>query len=528
MPDTRTSPSPCILIRDAYVIPGAQRPHLDRTDIFIDQSRISAVGHDLLQQPAIATRNPRIIEAAKRIVIPGLINAHTHSNESFSQGFWDALPLELWLLYKYPPFALKPLPERTHYLRTLLLAIESIRSGITTVQDDLINRLSETAAFDGSAAAYRDIGLRAAITTSMSDRQFLEPLPWLEELMAPEMRAELATLPVAGWREHLGMFERNAGKWHGTSGGRIRVILGPIGPQWCSDELLQAVTEISLTRRLPVHTHTLESKLQAVQAQLMYGRPMVEHLDAIGILTQNFTLNHAIWLTDGEIERLGARGCSISHNPLSNLKLGSGIARARDLKNAGVNVALGTDGTSTSDRADMLRSLGMAAIIHRVGDMDYETWLTAEEAFEMATMGSARSTGLADEIGTVEVGKKADLVLLDREDYGFIPLHRPVQQLAYAVNSDAVRTVLIDGEVVMDERVLTRIDEAALKAEMIETAGAYVRDNAANMDRLAARFHPYYRAAHMRAAVTDVPASRAPVRLPCGCHPGFRHTLTCE
>ena len=200
----------------------------------------------------------------------------------------------------------------------------------------------------------------------------------------------------------------------------------------------------------------------------------------------------------------------------------------RDLKRAGVNVALGTDGTSTSDRADMLRSLRMAALIHRVGDMDYATWVTAEEAFEMATIGSAGSTGLVDDIGTIEVGKKADLVLLDREDYGFIPLHRPVQQLAYAVNSDAVRTVLVDGEVVMDERVLTRIDEAALKAEMIEAANAYVRDNAANMERLAARFYPYYRAAHMRAAATDVPASWAPVRLPCGCHTALRHTLTCE
>src|SRR6266446_333158 len=364
--------------------------------------------------------------------------------------------------------------------------------------------------------------------TSMSDRQFLEPLPWLDELMDAATRAELATLPVAGWREHLAMFERNAGKWHGAANGRIRAILGPIGPQWCSDELLQAATEVSLTRGVPLHMHALESKLQAVQAQLLYGRPIVEHLDALGVLTRNLTLNHAIWLTDGEIERLGARGCSISHNPLSNLKLGSGVARVRDLKRAGVNVALGTDGTSTSDRADVLRSLGAAALIHRVGDMDYETWVTAEEAFEMATIGSAGSTGLADDIGTIEVGKKADLVLLDREDYGFIPLHRPVQQLAYAVNSDAVRTVLVDGKVVMDERVLTLVDEAALKAEMIEAANAYVRDNAANMERLAARFYPYYRAAHMRAAATDVPASRAPVRLPCGCCTALRHTLTYE
>src|ERR1700730_13191573 len=209
-----------LLIRNGYVIPGAHRAHLDRADIFIDGNRIAAIGSDLLGQQAIAARNPRVIDAAKRIIIPGFINAHTHSNESFSQGFWDALPLEVWILHKYPPFALKPLSERAHYLRTMLLAIESVRSGITMVQDDLINRLSETAAFDGSAAAYRDIGWRAAITTSMSDRQFLEPLPWLDELMDPAMRAELATLPVIGWREHLAMFERNAGKLDRAANGR--------------------------------------------------------------------------------------------------------------------------------------------------------------------------------------------------------------------------------------------------------------------------------------------------------------------
>jgi 5-methylthioadenosine/S-adenosylhomocysteine deaminase len=512
-----------ILIRGGYVVPGANRPHLDGADILIDDGRIAAIGPGLAQSEAVARRNPRVIDATKRIVIPGFINAHTHSNESFCQGFWDALPLEVWILHAYPPFSLTPLPERTHYLRTMLLAVESVRSGVTTVQDDLINRLGETAAFDGSAAAYRDIGLRAAITTSMSDRPFLEPLPWVDELMAPAIKAELATLPTATWTDQMAMFEHFA-RWHGAADGRIRAILGPVGPQWCTDDLLQAATEVSRTRGLPVHTHTLESKLQAVQGELMYGRPIVEHLDSLGVLTEHFTLNHAIWLTDHEIEIIGARGASISHNPLSNLKLGSGIARVRELKNAGVNVALGTDGTSTSDRANMLRSLGMAALIHRVGDMDYETWVTAEEAFEMATEGSARACGLGADIGVLEVGRKADLVLLDREDYGFIPLYRPLAQLAYAVNSDAVRTAVIDGEIVMDERALTKIDEAAIKAEMIEVATAFVRDHMPRMERMAARFLPYYRAAHMRAAATDVPASRAPVRLPCGCHAGFRHT----
>src|SRR5258705_7648802 len=184
----------------------------------------------------------------------------------------------------------------------------------------------------------------------MWDRQFLEPLPWLDELMDVATRAELATLPVVGWREHLAMFERNASKWQDAANGRIRAILGPIGPQWCSDELLQAATEISLTRGVPLHMHALESKLQAVQAQLLYGRPVVEHLDALGVLTRNLTLNHAIGLTDGEIERLGGSGCSVSPNPPSNLKIGSRVPRVGGLKKGGGKLGPGADGTPAADR----------------------------------------------------------------------------------------------------------------------------------------------------------------------------------
>jgi 5-methylthioadenosine/S-adenosylhomocysteine deaminase len=144
----------------------------------------------------------------------------------------------------------------------------------------------------------------------------------------------------------------------------------------------------------------------------------------------------------------------------------------------------------------------------------------------MATEGGARSTLLTDEIGAIEVGRKADLVLYDRGDYGFIPLKDAVAQLTYAVNSEAVRTVLVDGHVVMRERALTMIDETAIKAEMREEAERYLRDHVPDMERAVARFEPYWRDMQLRVALTDVPASRAPVRLPCGCQPSLRHSRT--
>lgn len=512
-----------LLLEHATIVPAAHRAVLEGTDLLVVADRIAAIGPGL--RGAAERLGAEVIDCRERLVIPGFVNAHTHSNESFEQGFYDALPLEVWLLWKYPPFAIPQLPERVHYLRTMLLAIESARSGISTVQDDLINQLSDPAAFDGAAAAYRDIGLRANITTSMWDKPFAESLLWTDELMDRALFGELQRLPAVGWREQIALFERHAAKWHGAGDGRLRVILGPVGPQWCSTELLQAATDISRSRGLPVHTHTLESKMHAVQAQVFYGRPLVEHLDSIGVLTPNFTLNHAIWLTDAEIDLLGARGACMTHNPSSNLKLGSGVARIPDLMRAGVPIGLGTDGTSTSDRADMFRSLGLTAMLHRIADLDYDTWVDAEDAFGFATTGAARTALLHDEIGSLEVGRKADLTLFDKTDYGLIPFKRPLAQLAYAVNSEAVRTLIVDGRVVMRERVLTGIDEGALKQEIRAEAERYARDHVPLMEAAAQRFAPYFRAAHLRAAATDVPASHAPVRLSCGCtaHP-LRHT----
>jgi 5-methylthioadenosine/S-adenosylhomocysteine deaminase len=309
---------------------------------------------------------------------------------------------------------------------------------------------------------------------------------------------------------------------------RIRSAFAPWSPNDAGDATLGRIRQLADELEASVHTQLHETDAEIDASIARFGLRPLDRLRKHGLLTPGLIAAHANRLAPAEVDALATAGASVVHCARANLKLANGVCPIAELLRAGVNVALGTDGTSTSDRSDMLRSLGIAALIHRVGDMDYETWVTAEEAFEMATTGSALSCGLADEIGVIEVGRKADLVLLDREDYGFIPLFRPIQQLAYAVNSDAVRTVLVDGEVIMEERVLTRIDEAALKAEMIEVATAFVRDHMPTMERMAARFLPYYRAAHMRAAATDVPASRAPVRLPCGCHAGFRHTLTCD
>jgi len=188
---------------------------------------------------------------------------------------------------------------------------------------------------------------------------------------------------------------------------------------------------------------------------------------------------------------MGEAGCSTTHNPLANLKLGSGVSPVRRLKNAGVNVALGCDGVASADTADIFHAIKSAAMLHKIGGFDYTDWVGAHEAYEMATHGGAKSAMIEDRVGSLEVGKDADIILLDRYDWGFLPLHDPIQQIAFSVNSDAVKTSFIRGRKVMDNRRLTLVDEDDLRGRISEAAERFRRDDCPKMSTGAAEVRPY-------------------------------------
>jgi len=491
-----------LLITNTTIFPGAWHPVQNNVDILVENTSISAIEHT--GKIGGDPHSLQELDGSSLIAMPGFVNAHTHSNESFELGCYDAMPLELWLLFKYPPGAVRPISERWHYLRTMLLAIDSVRSGVTTVQDDLINPAFETAALDGAASAYRDIGLRATITVSMGDKSLIAPLPWLREIMPAELFAELNQHVPPSTNEHFRLFEHHYTKWHGQAGERLRIILGPIGPQWCSDALLTRANSISQERHIPIHTHTLESKLHAIEAEQLYGCTLVEHLARIRVLSPRLTLNHAIWLTDDDLRRLADSGCHVTHNPVSNLKLGSGIARVPEMLAAGINVALGTDGTSTSDRADMFRSLGLAAMLHRAGTLDSSHWPTANDAIAMATINGARSAGLDG--GVLAPGKPADLILLSKRDFSFMGTDNIANRLAFATGADAVDTVIINGEIVMENRILCTIDETRLRQEIMAAGQLYPEQHVRPGHRSSRRFEPWFRQMLLRTIAEPVPA----------------------
>ena len=438
------------------------------------------------------------IDASNTIVMPGLINAHLHSNEGFQQGAYDNLPLEIWLGESYPPFGFPVLTERDYYLRTMLVAIESIRAGVTTVQDDYVHPPATPDAMDAAVRAYADAGLRAWVTVDMWDQPLGACLPWAEELIPAAIHDELASMGGADADAQIALFERQFERWHGHDG-RIRIVLAPCGPQRCTPGLLRRIAAISAERGIPIHCHTLETRLQAIHAREAWGMTAVAFMETMGLLGPRTALVHAIWLTDDDVARLAGHGCSVVHNPLSNMKLGSGICPVRKLREAGICVALGTDGLATSDTADLIEAVRAASLIHKAGEPDRESWVSADEVFDMATVAGARTGLMAGEVGKIETGMRADLILLDRDHWGFIPLADPVRQLAFSATSEAVRTAIVDGRVVMRDRKILTVDEDALRAEIREAGERYLRDCVPEMERGARRLAPHLEAMHRRA-----------------------------
>ena len=486
-----------LIVKDGLVVRGtAGRRRCETADIVVEGAHIVAIGPDKGRD-----YDGPVVDASNAIVLPGLVNAHLHSNEGFQQGAYDNLPLEIWLGESYPPFGFPILTERDYYLRTMLAAIESIRAGVTTVQDDYVHPPATPDAMDAAIRAYADAGLRAWVTVDMWDQPLRACLPWADELIPEAIHAELAAMGGADADAQIALFERQFARWHGHDG-RIRIVLAPCGPQRCTPDLLRRIAALSEECDIPIHCHTLETRLQAIHAQQAWGMTAVAFMESMGLLGPRTVLVHAIWLTDDDIARLSGHGCAAVHNPLSNMKLGSGICPLRKLLDAGIDVALGTDGLATSDTADLVEAIRAASLIHKPGNPDHDSWVSADEVFDMATSAGARTGLMAEETGRIEPGMRADLILLDRDHWGFIPLVDPIRQLAFSATSEVVRTSIVDGRVVMRDRKILTVDEDALRDEIREAGERYLRDCVPAMEAGARRLAPSLEAIYRRAQAT--------------------------
>nr|WP_321983958.1 amidohydrolase family protein [uncultured Lichenicoccus sp.] len=489
-----------ILFRHATLRSGAPgRPALEQADIRVDGRMISSVA------PAgslVPDADARVIEASGHLVMPGLINGHFHSPVNHLKGSLDSLPLELFMLYESPGLpGLLPSP-RWAYVRTMLAAAEMLKCGVTAVQDDAFLVPTPTNdIIDAVLQAYADSGIRARVALDQSDLPEIGKLPFLGEMVPPGLRAALEAPPEAHAEQLLASYDHLIGRWHGQHDGRLQAAVSCSAPQRVTDPYIQALDALSRRLDLPFYIHILETRTQRVLGQ-QRGGSLLQEVYRRGVLSERMNIIHAVWMDDSDLDRIAASGATVAHNPISNLRLGSGIMPFRRLRERGIPICLGSDEAIADDSVNMWGVAKMAGLIHNIADPDYRRWPRAAEVLECLTHGGAHAMRAGDRIGQIAPGFEADLIMLDLDTPAFTPLNDIDRQLVYCENGASVRLTMVAGQIVMQDDTLIGLDERALRAEARVLATE--QDGAAQTAQAAEPWLAYYRDMYLRTAATDV------------------------
>jgi 5-methylthioadenosine/S-adenosylhomocysteine deaminase len=467
----------------------------ERADVLIDGDRISDVGPGLDAQSV-----DRVIDGEDLLVMPGMVNAHIHTEQNTFRGRYPGLPLEVLMLYAYPLTGASPLDAEMIYHRTLLAGIESLKSGVTSILDDVMEVPHQGLEQLGSVfRAYQDIGMRANVSGHVINRPFFETIPYLEETLPERLKEKFLRVPPIGLADYMDFCTEAVNRFHGAGNGRLRYVVAPSGPQRVTEELLETVAEFSRQFAVPMHIHVLETRVQRVTGARLYGKSLIRLMSDLDALHEMTSIAHAIWIDQDDIELISGRGASVAHNPVCNLRIGSGVAPLRSMLSAGVNVALGTDGISSNDSCRLFDVMKVAAMVHTISSDDYDEWPTASEILWAATRGGARAVGQEDLLGSIEPGKKADIVALDLSTSAFVPLNDVCNQLVYAENGSSVRLVMVDGEVVVEDGRCTKINEREVLREARALLEGYLKQHAL-VEQDARELEPYLRAVYERCA----------------------------
>lgn len=471
-------------------------------DILVEAGRIAAIGQGL------AAGGAEVLDASGKLVIPGFINAHYHSHDVLAKGTMEEEPLETWRLLALPP----QYPRRSRAeirARTLLGALECLRSGMTAVQDMVTLYPFDPEHLDAVVEAYAEIGIRAVIALQYADKRGIDTIPHWREVFPPDLHGSLSTAaePDAGI-DQLSYLEETYLR-HPQRYPTISWALGPSAPERCSTALIQRTRDLAERYDLPIFTHIYESKGMALQARHDYpehGGSLIRRLKAEGLLSPRLNLAHSVWLLPEEIEILAETGTNVVMNPLSNMKLKSGIPPVRAFEAAGVSFSLGCDNCSCSDAQNMFQAMKLTALMAAVSDPDPGP-PQADKVFHAATAGGARAIGRSGDLGRIAEGCRADLVLLDLSDPTFVPLNSALRQLVYTESSRAVETVVVEGKVVLQNRRLRTMDERRLLDEVLEVVPAFQKDFETVAARIA-KLRPYLQEAHRRIWAEDVGINR--------------------
>jgi 5-methylthioadenosine/S-adenosylhomocysteine deaminase len=492
------------VVRNGQVL-GAGAARAAPLDILIEDGRIREVGPAGMTAPADAEP----VDATDRLIIPGLVNSHTHAHGGLAKGaVADRQPLEVFLTGSGALNGSRTLEDK--YLSAMLSAVDMVRKGCTAAYDLFVEYpLPSIEGVDAVARAYRDVGMRAVIAPMMADQTLYQAYPGLVESLPEALRATAQRAAAAPYAESLKACRAVLKNW-ALDRDFVRPALGPTIPLHCSDDFLAGCRDLSREFEVGLQTHLAESATQAAIALRRYGRSLTAHLDSLGLLNERFSAAHAIWLEPDDMARIAGKGGAVAHNPLSNLRLGSGLAAVRAMLDRELAVGIGTDAVATSDTQNMFEAARLAAYLSRLRGPDYSQWLSAEEAFRLATEGSARVLGFAGKLGTLASGAFADLVFLDLAHINYVPLRDALLQLVNGESGMAIDAVMVGGRFVLREGRLLTVDEAKLRRD---AEAARERLDAANAANLAAArqledWVGTFCIAHARSA--QLPARRLP------------------
>ncbi len=426
----------------------ASRRQYNRGAILIDGDRILNLGPSSALLAEVDETTERL-DLEGRWILPGLINTHVHTSQQLARGIADDVDLLTWLHDRIWPYESSMTAEDS-YISSLLCGLEQIRSGVTCFAEPGGQYV------DGMGRAVTELGLRGILAKSTMDMGEGLPAAWKEDT-ARALEVQIDNLE----------------RWHGAAGGRIRVWFGLRTIFNNSDALIQKTKELADRYGVGIHMHVAEIREEVEFSRQTRGATTVTHLDRLGVLAHNFLAVHSVWLTEDEIRIFADRQVKVSHNPGAAMRV-LGFAKIPEMLAAGVCVALGTDGAPCNNRMSLIDDMWLASLIHKGRTLD-PTAVPAQSILAMATCDGARAVLWDDELGSLQPGKQADLVVINPNTAAMLPLHDPVANMVSALRTENVESVMVAGKWLMRDRKILTVDEAAVISEAKTRAADIVR-----------------------------------------------------
>ena len=443
-------------LKNGYIVTmGADETVYDGGGVLVDGENITAVGKI---DPSLVRPDAEVIDLQGKYVLPGFVNTHVHTSQQISRGVGDDVDFITWLHKRMWPYE-SNMTEEDSYVSTLMTALELIRSGVTSFAEPGGQFVS------GMARATKESGLRGKLAKSVMDCGDGLPAIW-QRTTQQELDQQVEDLE----------------KYHNTAGGRVQVWFGLRTIFNNTDELCIKTKELADHYGVGIHMHVAEAKEEKAYTYERWGEGTVKHLERLGVLDKNLLAVHTVWLTDEELELFKKYDVKVSHNPASAMRV-LGFARIPKMLAMGINVSIGTDGASSSNHMDMVDEMWLTSLIHKGWRLD-PTVVPAQDILRMATRWGARALLDEELYGTLEAGKKADLIVIDPHGPSMLPVNDKIAALVTAMHSANIQSTMCNGQWLMrDRKILTLDEEAILKEACARGAAIYDRAGIVLPDR---------------------------------------------